>query len=103
MKTFVSIGTGPGMGFATAERFAREGYTVILAARSTEKIREFAAQLTGKGCKAEAVTLDAANPAGVEALIADVKQRLGSIDVVHYNAAAMRESRLGDQPTGTFV
>lgn len=103
MKTFVSIGTGPGMGYATAERFAQEGYTVILTARSTEKIREFAALLTGKGFKAEAVTLNAANPSDVEALIADVKQRLGSVDVVHYNAAAMRESRLGNQATDTFV
>lgn len=103
MKSFVSIGTGPGMGFATAERFAREGYTVVLAARSTDRLREFAAQLTGKGLKAEAATLDAANPADVEALIEDVKQRLGSVDVVHYNAAAMRESRIGDQPTDTFV
>jgi NAD(P)-dependent dehydrogenase (short-subunit alcohol dehydrogenase family) len=26
MKTFLSIGAGPGMGFATAERFAKEGF-----------------------------------------------------------------------------
>lgn len=26
MKTFLSIGTGPGMGLATAERFARDGF-----------------------------------------------------------------------------
>lgn len=33
MKTFLSIGTGPGIGFATAERFAREGFRVVLSAR----------------------------------------------------------------------
>jgi len=34
MKTFLSIGTGPGMGLATAERFAGEGFRVILSARN---------------------------------------------------------------------
>ncbi|CAM3835231.1 hypothetical protein ROSI111154_24480 [Rouxiella silvae] len=37
MKTFVSIGTGPGIGFATAERFAREGFRIILTARNLER------------------------------------------------------------------
>jgi NAD(P)-dependent dehydrogenase (short-subunit alcohol dehydrogenase family) len=103
MKTFVSIGTGPGMGFATAERFAKEGYTVVLAARSAEKVRDLATQLTRNGLKAEAATVDTSNGASVEALIADVKRRHGSVDVVHYNAASMREAKIGDQPTDTFV
>ncbi|HYD15454.1 MAG TPA: SDR family NAD(P)-dependent oxidoreductase [Hyphomicrobium sp.] len=103
MKTFVSIGTGPGMGFATAERFAREGYTVVLAARSADKVRDLATQLTGKGLKAEAATVDTSNGASVETLIHDVKRRHGSVDVVHYNAASMRGAKIGDQPTDTFV
>lgn len=103
MKTFISIGTGPGMGFATAERFAKEGYVVVLAARSADKVRDLAAKLTAKGYRAEAATVDTANGASVEALIADVRQRHGSVDVVHYNAASMRQAKIGDQPTDTFV
>jgi len=103
MKTFISIGTGPGMGFATAERFAKEGYTVVLAARSAEKVQDLAAQLSGKGLKAEAATVDTSNGASVEALITDVKRRHGSVDVVHYNAASMRQAKIGDQPTETFA
>ncbi len=103
MKTFVSIGTGPGMGFATAERFATEGYAVVLAARSADKVRDLAADLTAKGYKAEATTVDTSNGGNVEALIADVKRRNGSVEVVHYNAASMRQAKLGDQPTETFV
>jgi NAD(P)-dependent dehydrogenase (short-subunit alcohol dehydrogenase family) len=30
MKTFLSIGSGPGIGVATAERFASEGFDVVL-------------------------------------------------------------------------
>ena len=103
MKTFISIGTGPGMGFATAERFAREGYTVVLAARSADKVRDLAAQLTAKGLKAESTTVDTSNPASVETLVADVKRRHGSVDVVHYNAASMRQAKIADQPTDTFA
>ncbi len=103
MKTFVSIGVGPGMGFATAERFAREGYTVVLAARSANKVHDLAANLIAKGYKAETATVDASIGANVEALIDDVKRRHGSVDVIHYNAASMRQAKIGDQPTDTFV
>ena len=34
MKTFLSIGSGPGIGLDTAIRFAREGYRVILTSRN---------------------------------------------------------------------
>ena len=103
MKTFISIGTGPGMGFATAERFAKEGYAVVLAARSADKVRDLAAQLVAKGYKTEAATVDTSNGASVEALISDVKRRHGSVDVIHYNAASMRQAKIGDQPTDTLV
>jgi NAD(P)-dependent dehydrogenase (short-subunit alcohol dehydrogenase family) len=103
MKTFVSIGAGPGMGFATAERFAREGYTVVLAARSADKVHDLAANLIAKGYKAETATVDASIGANVEALIEDVKRRHGSVDVIHYNAASMRQAKIGDQPTNSFV
>ena len=36
MSTFLSIGSGPGMGFATAERFAKEGFQVVLLTRPFE-------------------------------------------------------------------
>lgn len=103
MKTYISIGTGPGMGFATAERFAKEGYFVVLAARSGDKVRELANQLIAKGYKAEATTVDAAIAENVESLIESVKQKHGTVDVVHYNAASMRQAKIGDQPTSTFV
>jgi NAD(P)-dependent dehydrogenase (short-subunit alcohol dehydrogenase family) len=38
MKTFLNIGSGPGIGLATAERFAAEGYRAILTSRSREKL-----------------------------------------------------------------
>jgi len=54
MKTFLSIGTGPGIGFATAERFAKEGFQVVLAARSIAKTQELAEKMARKGYRASA-------------------------------------------------
>jgi NAD(P)-dependent dehydrogenase (short-subunit alcohol dehydrogenase family) len=34
MKTYLCIGAGPGIGLATARRFAREGYRIVLASRT---------------------------------------------------------------------
>ena len=50
MKTFLSTGSGPGMGLATAERFAKEGFQVVLRARNAAKTQELADQLRARGC-----------------------------------------------------
>ena len=102
MKTFLCIGAGPGIGLATAERFAREGYRVVLAARSADKIKQLAQNLQAKGYTAESRTVDAANAESVKALVDGVIADYGSVDVVHYNAAAIRQATVLEQPTETF-
>ncbi len=102
MKTFLSIGAGPGMGIATAERFAAEGFQVVLAARNAEKTRELAERLKSKGYAAEAETADAGDPEGVGSLVARVERQYGAVDVLHYNAGVLRKATLADQPRDTF-
>src|SRR5215468_1155652 len=89
MKTFLSIGAGPGMGFATAERFAIEGFQVVLAARSVARTQELAERLISNGCRASVREVDASDPESVTDLVADIQQQHGAIDVLHYNAASM--------------
>jgi NAD(P)-dependent dehydrogenase (short-subunit alcohol dehydrogenase family) len=102
MKTFLSIGTGPGMGAATAERFAREGFQVVLCARNEAKTNHLADQLRAQGHEAAARTLDASDPIRVAALVESVEGEFGGIDVLHYNAASMRAATLADQPKDSF-
>jgi NAD(P)-dependent dehydrogenase (short-subunit alcohol dehydrogenase family) len=102
MKTFLSIGTGPGNGLATAERFAREGFRVVLSARNVAKTQALAERLKAAGHSVEVRAVDSANPASIAALIADVEKQFGGIDVLHYNAASMREAPLDQQPAATF-
>jgi|SRR5436305_2022871 len=103
MKTFLSIGSGPGIGAATAERFAREGYRVILSSRDTGKLAERAAQLAAKGYQVETRTVDAGDLASVTALVREVEARFGSIDVLHFNSASMRAATIDQQDADTFV
>jgi short-subunit dehydrogenase len=103
MKTFLSIGAGPGIGFATAERFAKEGFHIVLAARSAAKTQQLADKLRSKGHTAEARTVDSGDPESVAKLVAEVEKQYGSIDVLHYNAASVRKAALAEQPRSTFV
>lgn len=102
MKTFLSIGTGPGMGLETAERFAREGYRVVLSARSLDKVNAMAQELQDKGLTAEARSVDAGNAASVASLVEGVIKDHGAIDVLHYNAAAVHKDTVLSQPLETF-
>ncbi|MBI6884995.1 SDR family oxidoreductase [Pseudomonas putida] len=102
MKTFLSIGTGPGIGFATAERFAREGFRVVICARDSEKTLELAERLKGQNHEVHVRQVDASNATEVLSLTAQVESQFGAVDVVHYNAAVIRQASLTDQPIDTF-
>ncbi len=102
MNTFLSIGSGPGIGLATAERFAKEGFQVVLSARNAANAQELAAQLKAKGYKVEVRMVDARDPSSVLSLISEVEKQFGAVDVLHYNAAAMRKATLAEQPPDTF-
>jgi NAD(P)-dependent dehydrogenase (short-subunit alcohol dehydrogenase family) len=103
VKTFLSIGSGPGMGYATAARFAREGFQIVLSARNPTKTRELADQLKAKSYRAEVRIVNAADPESVAALVYEVEKQFGSIHVLHYNAASLGKATLADQPRATFV
>jgi short-subunit dehydrogenase len=101
MKTFLSIGSGPGMGYATAARFAKEGFRIVLSSRNPAKTQEQANRLKAKGYDVDARTVDCADPENVAALINQVAQT-GPIDVLHYNAASVRKATLAEQPRATI-
>lgn len=103
MSIFLSIGTGPGIGIATARRFAQEGFRVILSARNEGRVQALADGLKAEGFDAEALVVDASNTAAVAKLVAEVEEHYGPIDVLHYNAANLRKSDIAAQPTDTFV
>lgn len=103
MKTFLSIGSGPGIGTATAERFAREGFRLILTSRDTAKLTERVDGLVAKGYQATARTADAGDLASIATLIDDVEAEFGSIDVLHFNSAALHDGTIEKQEANTIA
>lgn len=102
MKTFLSIGAGPGIGFATAERFAREGFRVVLAARQEDRLKKLADRLIQKGYQVTTAVLDVTDVSAIENLIKDTEAETGGLDVVHYNAAHLHKASIQEQDIATF-
>ena len=83
MKTFLSIGSGPGMGYATAARFAREGFQIVLSARNSTNTRELADRLKATGYRAEVRTVNSADPDGVAAGVKELLDRISLQELDH--------------------
>ncbi|MEA4944429.1 MAG: SDR family NAD(P)-dependent oxidoreductase [Propionicimonas sp.] len=84
MPVIAVFGAGPGLGSAVARRYAREGYDIVLIGRRPEPLQALAAELTGQGVTAHAVTGDLSDPAGVGELAARVRAAAGEPDVIYY-------------------
>jgi len=77
-------GAASGIGLATAQRFAREGATVLVADRDAEKLEPALASL--EGTAHEAVLLDVTEEAGWVGLAERLGQGFGRLDVLVNNA-----------------
>lgn len=89
-KSILIIGAGAGLSTGVAEKFGAEGYKIGLISRSAEKLALLKTELNGKGIECEFATADATDPAELERAIQSIVDRFGSIDVLLYNAAAMK-------------
>ena len=76
-RVAVVTGASSGIGAATAERLAAEGFDVVLAARRLDRLTELAERIGGR-----AVQLDVTDPSSVEAFAAG----LDRVDVLVNNA-----------------
>ena len=68
----VVTGASSGIGAATAERLAGEGYHVVLAARRPDRLGEVLARITQAGGSAQVNQLDVTDRLQVDALAADL-------------------------------
>lgn len=83
-KSIAVLGVGPGLGQAVAHRYAADGYTVALVARSAEPLDRIASELSSAGAHAHALAADLSDPVNVPALAAEIRARVGELDALYY-------------------
>jgi NADP-dependent 3-hydroxy acid dehydrogenase YdfG len=84
-KVFLITGASSGIGEATARRAVEAGYSVVLGARSIDRLEALAQELGGEG-KAVAFRCDVTEWADQEALVEVALDRFGRLDVALANA-----------------
>jgi 3-oxoacyl-[acyl-carrier protein] reductase len=86
-------GASRGIGRATALALARQGATVVTAARG-DNARPVADEIVAAGGAADSLTLDVTDPAAVESALGSVLDRHGRIDILVSNAGITRDQLL---------
>ena len=92
-KVALVTGASRGIGRAIAGALAMQGATVIAAARG-DHAADVVGELTAKGFRAEAASLDVTDRAAIEQLPGGIVQRHGRLDIVVSNAGIARDQLL---------
>ncbi|MBX3611488.1 MAG: 3-oxoacyl-ACP reductase FabG [Hydrogenophaga sp.] len=101
-KICLITGAAQGIGLATAETFAREGATVIVADLKPEPVADAVHRCQALGATAEGQVLDVTDRDAVERVVAEVLARHGRIDVLVNNAGITQDARLQKMTLAQF-
>ncbi|OWS70179.1 3-oxoacyl-ACP reductase FabG [Polynucleobacter campilacus] len=89
-KVAIITGAAKGIGFSTAQRFAQEGAIVIMADMNLESVKGASAQIPN----AEAYAMNVIDRASIQAVVDQVMQKHGRIDILINNAGITQDARL---------
>lgn len=91
-------GGNRGIGLAIVERFAKEGHSVLLAARDLAAGEAEASRLRAESLDVRALRLDVGEEASVEAALAELDGAAAQVSVLVNNAGILPEGTLLDMP-----
>lgn len=89
-KIALVTGGNSGIGYETAKYFKEAGASVIITGRSAERVATAASELGVKGMVADVLDL-----AAIDALVEQVKNECGNIDVLFVNAGIFTPAPVG--------
>lgn len=85
MSTLAIVGAGPGLGAATARRFATEGFSIALIARDRSKLDALVARLHRDEVPARGYVADVTDRAALAAALERAAAELGDIEALQYS------------------
>lgn len=94
----IVTGASSGIGHATAGALARNGATVVAAARRKDRLDDLVREIEAGGGAAFAVECDITDRAQAEALVATTVDRFGRLDTLVNNAGVMLLGPIVDAP-----
>ena len=101
-RTALVLGASGGLGRAIAVRLAQEGAQVAVAGRSADKLAGTVAQVEEAGAKAVPVVWDLGDIDRVDAVVTEVEQALGAVDILVNNTGGPPPTPVGGQDTATW-
>jgi NAD(P)-dependent dehydrogenase (short-subunit alcohol dehydrogenase family) len=90
-KSLFIIGSGPGISAATAERFGKEGWKIVLGARNADRRKAQSNRLRDAGIESFDVEVDASDPASVRRAVAAAETLTGGLTAILFNAVSPRQ------------
>ncbi len=100
-KVVAVVGAGPGLGASVAQRFAKEGYTIALIARTQSKLEEIQKSIEALGQRALPVSADVTSESDLESAFNQITEDGGNIEALIYNAGDFKmQSVLDIDPEG---
>ena len=98
-KVAIVTGAGAGIGKSIAEKFAKEGAKVVIAARREANGQPAADGIIAAGGEATFMRCDVGVEKDVADVVAMTGERYGGLDVMVNNAAIVRKSRVDKMPS----
>ena len=89
-------GGAGGLGAAIVAAYAEAGANVVVASRNRDNIERVAAEITDKGQRAVAISVDVTDAQSVDALIGTTAEKFGSVDVIVNCAGRWGKSHLAE-------
>lgn len=98
-KLLIIVGTGPGIGLATATLFASKGFNVALLSRSAARLEEDVKKvgMAGNGkVKVMPFPVDVSDHVALKKTLGEIEQHMGKPEVVVFNAARIAQTSIGE-------
>ena len=101
-KVAIVTGASRGVGRAICIAFAKEGATIVLAARSPQKLAETAKEVREAGAKAEIVITDLTREEAIKNLMKVANEKFSRLDILVNNAGVTVSAELEHTTTADW-